>query len=652
MNISSKSNKQRNFENNNIYLNNIANSDKIESKGNNLYSKDNENENLQISNSLNSNNSHDFNNINTENNEIPDYEKYPKISSRTQSYTTKSRDDEIKSLNDKLYSYRNQNKVILDENKKLLEIINIFKILQNLENSKKDNNSNNIDSVNENLDSDGINREIENINKNNDLILNKESNHLNTIKSEGKNVKQEDKFIYNVNKSFDNYGLLDFERFAKNEKKSIRNIDFSYANKFLNSNNFVIQDSNINKPIKDEKNLKNENPSINNRYDNINESSNLNYKNNLMLSYQKNEDEIQFQEQTVLNNNSSSNDIQNGDNYNILNNDFKMDVNNNYMNNKNISTNNQNISLSVTNSNNLISPTSYDSTKNVNSCIYKKKTFIKIDDNFQNKGGYCAKNSKIIVNSTKANNNNNKSVINDKTLNNKVCFINTNSIPTINSKINSRSNNSKKFATQSSFVFSNNQESPDDKRINYLLNQNNNPKEKKKIDGDINSYENIIYSHYNHNVYNNLREDNDYSMKNTKYLVNNRNFQNNKLNFKNENNDNRDLKELKNYNHLIQYLEKYKELNDRLIETLENEKNDVKIDMNKRKKDVEYLEHILNYISSLGDNKESKDFIPFYLIDKRKLFENMVKYLYSKDEMTHSTKHRNVRLYKVHNKLK
>ena len=75
------------------------------------------------------------------------------------------------------------------------------------------------------------------------------------------------------------------------------------------------------------------------------------------------------------------------------------------------------------------------------------------------------------------------------------------------------------------------------------------------------------------------------------------------------------------------------------LETLENEKNGgKKIDLDKRKKDVEYLEHVLDYITNLGDNKESKDLIPFYLIDKRKLFENMVRYLYSKDEMIHSTK--------------
>jgi hypothetical protein len=399
----------------------------IDNKVNNLYPKDNENENenMQISNSINSNNSNDFNNFNSENNEIPDYEKYPKIYSRAQSYTTRSRDDEIKSLNDKLYSYKNQNKVILDENKKLLEIINIFKILQNLENSKQNTNSNNIASVNENLDSDGINRDNESINKNNDLIIKKDS-HTNIIKLEGGCLKQEDKFKCEENQTFDNYELLEFERFAKNEKKLIKNIDFSYANKFLNSNHFGIEDDNLNKPINDGKIYKSENVSINNRYDNINESTNLNLKNNLLLSDQKNEDDIHFQNQKNFNISQNYN-YQNTN----LNNESKKNVNetilkNNFINNKNISNKNQKICISVKSSENLISPTNNDLIINDSINNNKKKTFIKIDDNSQNKESYYSKNQKIMMNYTKSNDN--KIRINDKkillVINLKLYFLN------------------------------------------------------------------------------------------------------------------------------------------------------------------------------------------------------------------------------------
>jgi hypothetical protein len=45
----------------------------------------------------------------------------------------KNKEDEIKKLNSKLNTQKFQNKLIMDENKKLLEVISIFKMLQNLE---------------------------------------------------------------------------------------------------------------------------------------------------------------------------------------------------------------------------------------------------------------------------------------------------------------------------------------------------------------------------------------------------------------------------------------------------------------------------------------------------------------------------------------
>ena len=92
------------------------------------------------------------------------------------------------------------------------------------------------------------------------------------------------------------------------------------------------------------------------------------------------------------------------------------------------------------------------------------------------------------MNSTKSNNNE-KSKISDKKLNNKVCYINTNSIPLSNSKITSESNKSKTLATQSTHFFSNYPESPDNRRINPNLNRNNKDNEKIQINGE-NIFEN------------------------------------------------------------------------------------------------------------------------------------------------------------------
>ena len=48
-------------------------------------------------------------------------------------YATKNKDKEIKNLSDKLNAYKYLNRIMLEENNKLLEIINLFKILQNME---------------------------------------------------------------------------------------------------------------------------------------------------------------------------------------------------------------------------------------------------------------------------------------------------------------------------------------------------------------------------------------------------------------------------------------------------------------------------------------------------------------------------------------
>ena len=183
-----------------------------------------------------------YNNLNSDNNDITDFEKFPKLYSHAQSYTIRSRDDEIRSLNDKLYSYKNQNKVILDENKKLLEIINIFKILQNLENSKK--TSSNTESNNENMDSFGLNRDIET----NKTFVN---NHIIFSQSkENENVINNNSYKYRDNENvFGNLDLVLFEK-PKIQKNSIKTIDYDAASKFINTKNKQDKINEINYPRK------------------------------------------------------------------------------------------------------------------------------------------------------------------------------------------------------------------------------------------------------------------------------------------------------------------------------------------------------------------------------------------------------------------
>jgi hypothetical protein len=113
----------------------------------------------------------------------------------------------------------------------------------------------------------------------------------------------------------------------------------------------------------------------------------------------------------------------------------------------------------------------------------------------------------------------------------------------------------------------------------------------------------------------------------------NLNIINNIANTNNINNFSEPL--LTSYEHLINLLEKYREMNDKLISCLNKDDFTVKIDTERRKQDVENLEQILEYINSVKDNQERSEkehVIPFYLIDKRKLYENIVNYIYhSKD---------------------
>jgi len=97
------------------------------------------------------------------------------------------------------------------------------------------------------------------------------------------------------------------------------------------------------------------------------------------------------------------------------------------------------------------------------------------------------------------------------------------------------------------------------------------------------------------------------------------------------------------YNKIIRMLEKYREMNEKLMTNL-NEKNflsqPVVIDLDKRKRGVENLKEILDYITITKTLEEKRDqIIPFYLIDKRKLYENIVNYIFYNKESTSIISH-------------
>jgi hypothetical protein len=90
-----------------------------------------------------------------------------------------------------------------------------------------------------------------------------------------------------------------------------------------------------------------------------------------------------------------------------------------------------------------------------------------------------------------------------------------------------------------------------------------------------------------------------------------------------------------NYNEVIDLLDKYKRMNEKLMKTLTIESEN-KINVEERKRDVENLSSVLDYINSIKDLQDRKDHvIPFYLVEKKKIYNNMMKYIFEKKDSPH-----------------
>ncbi len=760
LNVEEKINKISKKKLKNFYLNEFENSEEKvfedSIKDNKKDSKELESETL---------NSNEFNNLISD--ELADSDKLRRFSSKPLSFSSKYRDDEIKYLNDKLFSYKNQNKIILEENKKLLEIINIFKILQNLENSKNPNinsqkNYENREKKNFDKLSQSKNLDIIDINNKQDNFLNNKINEIGKISNVDNNLNdlihyEERNFSKNDKMGLNKY--IDFSEANKlinNMKKELNeNIDQISPNSFENYNN-ITEENNSNRNNSKEFKFysdKNLNLNINNELYNINNNrvkNSSNYfveesnehkinKNLLGNNNFNNLNEIRYidNKNNFVLNNFNRNLLGNNNNFffNIKNTDIKIKrelneskdelsknltvkvSNDNDSSLKNISINKENKNFEIfmnyneenfKNKNIYMGDTNNLSKTNESSIIYqnldnsqmsnsdnnfqksknaKKKTFIKIDENYKihsNKGGY-SKN--INLNHSNKNSNN----INTNSLNNTLNSAKNSQIQNLNSNKSSLknkisfiniSNNSNQI------LFKNNLSNNNDKKKEILIdikiekkNEHKNINEnvgKNKIEhniisnypynknsdldlplssSNINTIENQKYTKINSNNKENYFNNNNMSnsnptrinsnyynpntIKNDKILtpcVNN-SLSGKELNLIYNEYNNLDKKiyfEDKNYHTIIEELERFRDINKKIIENLEYEKNtnEVKIDYTQRKKNVKYLEEILNSVnnvSTLNNQKENRNqLIPFYLIDKRKLFENMVNYLSDK----------------------
>jgi hypothetical protein len=88
-----------------------------------------------------------------------------------------------------------------------------------------------------------------------------------------------------------------------------------------------------------------------------------------------------------------------------------------------------------------------------------------------------------------------------------------------------------------------------------------------------------------------------------------------------------------NYNNIIDILEHYKYMNDTVIKNLTIDTNVPFVNIEKRKESVQSLEKVLEHINSIYDLQERKNHvIPFYLVEKKKIYENMLQYFFTKKD--------------------
>jgi hypothetical protein len=104
------------------------------------------------------------------------------------------------------------------------------------------------------------------------------------------------------------------------------------------------------------------------------------------------------------------------------------------------------------------------------------------------------------------------------------------------------------------------------------------------------------------------------------------------INYNSENQNNK-FADSTDFEPIVRKLEKYKEMNDKLMNCLSTENIFTKIDVEKRKKDVEKLNEILDYLDNLRmTQRRQEHMIPFYLVDRNKIYENIVNYINLKNK--------------------
>ena len=134
------------------------------------------------------------------------YEAFLNYKNNTLKREIESKEEEIEKLNDKLSKCKYQNQIVIEENKKLLEIIHLFKLMNEIDKKKRGTEEERSDDeINIDIDTNDINLKDINIEEFEKLINIKNSDYFKDDNSENKENSIKNNEISQNSKNLENF---------------------------------------------------------------------------------------------------------------------------------------------------------------------------------------------------------------------------------------------------------------------------------------------------------------------------------------------------------------------------------------------------------------------------------------------------------------
>lgn len=160
------------------------------------------------------------------------YEAFLNYKNNTLKREIESKEEEIEKLNDKLSKCKYQNQIVIEENKKLLEIIHLFKLMNEIDKKKRGTEEERSDDeINIDIDTNDINLKDINIEEFEKLINIKNSDYFKDENSENKENSIKNNEISQNSKNLENFISTPKKenKVPKQNTKSTRNRSSNYT---------------------------------------------------------------------------------------------------------------------------------------------------------------------------------------------------------------------------------------------------------------------------------------------------------------------------------------------------------------------------------------------------------------------------------------